>query len=284
MKHIPVLLHEVIEVMQPKSEGLYIDATVGDGGHAYALLEASSPHGRVLGIDQDMRQVAVSQEKLAAYGSRARIMLARFSQLSDIAQAEGFEQVDGVLFDLGISSRQLDDTATGLSFADDSPLTMQLHDGEGRSAADILNRANEREIADILYDYGDRHNSRTLARKIIEFRRKRAFHVARDVKDALGITAPHMLAPIFQALRIAVNEEFAEIDAALPQAISLLKSGGVLAVITFHSGEDRIVKRFLKGHALLQVSKKIIRPSWPEIKQNSRARSAILRWAIKKEG
>lgn len=283
MKHIPVLLNEVIEVMQPKSEGQYIDATVGDGGHAQALLDASTPGGTLLGIDQDMRQVAVAQERLTSYGSRARVVVARFSQLSDIAQAEGFDQVDGILFDLGISSRQLDDTETGLSFADSAPLTMQLHDGEGRSAADILNRANEREIADILFDYGDRHNSRTLARKIVEFRRKRAFHVARDVKEALGVTAPHMLAPIFQAFRIAVNEEFEEIESALPQAISLLKPGGVLAVITFHSGEDRIVKRFLKGHALLQVSKKIIRPTWPEIKQNSRARSAILRFAIKEK-
>ncbi len=283
MKHIPVLRNEVIEVMQPKAGGQYIDATVGDGGHAHALLEASSPNGCVLGLDQDIRQVVVAQERLTSYGSRARIVLARFSQLSEVAHAEGFNQVDGILFDLGISSRQLDDTSTGLSFADDAPLTMQLHDEEDRSAADILNRANEREIADILYNYGDRHNSRTLARKIIEFRRKRAFYVARDVKEALGITAPHMLAPIFQALRIAVNDEFGEIDAALPQAVSLLRPGGVLAVITFHSGEDRIVKRFLKSHALLQVSKKIIRPSWPEIKQNSRARSAILRWAIKKE-
>lgn len=283
MKHIPVLLDEVLSVFNPQSGGRYIDGTLGDGGHSEALLQKTAPNGRVLGLDQDVQQIAVAKARLEAYGDRFVAVNSRFSNLEETSREQGMVDVDGVLLDLGISSRQLDNPDYGLTFADDAPLDMRLSLERQDSAADFLNRANEQEIADVLYVYGDRHNSRALARRIVQYRKKRAFEVARDLKEALNLWKPGGLAPIFQALRIWVNDEYAEIESVLPQAVSVLKQGGCLAVITFHSGEDRIVKRFLKSHhELLEVPKQIITPSVAEQRANPRSRSAKLRWAYKK--
>lgn len=281
MEHVPVLLEEVITVMDPQPGGRYIDATVGDGGHTQALLEHSQTDGQVLGLDQDAAQLTIAKKQLASYGGRVTLVQSRFSGLYKVATSKGFEQVDGILFDLGISSRQLNDPVYGLTFDDNATLDMRLSSDLNQTAADFLNRANEREIADVLYLYGDRHNSRSLARKITEYRRKRQFVEAQDLKEALGLWQPKLLAPIFQALRIYINKEYEELITVLPQAISLLKSGGVLAIITFHSGEDRIVKRFLRDCEEVAMAKKIIRPTIKELRQNSRSRSAILRYAVK---
>lgn len=281
MNHIPVLLHEVLTALHPEDGGAYIDATLGDGGHAAALLQAN-PDNRVLGIDQDPRQIKVATEKLQAYQERVSLVCSPYSRLEAIAKENGFQNVDGILFDLGFSSRQLSDATVGMNLDDDTPLDMRLSPERKDSAADFLNHANEVEIADVLYRYGDRHNSRPLARSIVAYRKKHRFQVAHDVKEALNLWQPAYLAPIFQALRIWVNKEYEEIEAALPQAVSLLKPGGTLAVITFHSGEDRLVKHFTRHHELLEVTKKIITPAFSEIKQNSRARSAKLRIAVKK--
>lgn len=283
MKHIPVLLNEVIEILRPHSGGRYIDGTLGDGGHSYALLEASNPDGRLLGLDQDQSQIAVASARLEQFRSRVVLVCTPYSRMKEVASAHGFAQVDGILLDLGVSSRQLDTSEYGLTFTDDAPLDMRLSHERQNTAADLLNRANEQTIADTLYYYGDRHNSRTLARKIVHYRKKQVFQVARDVKEALNLWRPADLAPIFQALRIWVNEEYAQIEAVLPQAVELLAPGGRIAVISFHSGEDRIVKRFMQSHReLLEVSKKIIQPTFEEVKRNPRARSAKLRWAEKK--
>jgi 16S rRNA (cytosine1402-N4)-methyltransferase len=282
MNHIPVFLDEVVRVLNPQSGGRYIDATLGDGGHAQALLQHSSPDGRLLGIDQDSRQIAQARTLLTPFGERATLVEARFSQMQSVAQKHGFDQVDGILFDLGISSRQLDDPRYGLTFRDEAPLDMRLSSEGEFTAADLLNHRNEREIADILYLYGDRHDSRSLARKIVAYRKKQAFETAHDLKQALDRSTPGYLAPIFQALRIAVNQEYTQIEAALPQALELLKPGGVLAVISFHSGEDRLVKQFFKTHAaVFRDSKKITAPSREEQQVNSRSRSAKLRYATK---
>ncbi|HEY1074505.1 MAG TPA: 16S rRNA (cytosine(1402)-N(4))-methyltransferase RsmH [Patescibacteria group bacterium] len=283
MKHIPVLMNEVMVALQPRDGGNYIDATLGDGGHTEALLEASGPTGRVLGLDQDPGQLAIARERLTQFGTRAVLVQSRFGDMQHVAEAQGFSPVDGILFDLGISSRQLDDPKYGLNIIDDTPLDMRLSPELDMSAADFLTRGNEREIADVLYLYGDRHNSRTLAHKIVNYRRKQVFQVAHDLKEALNLWRPMELAPIFQALRIHVNREYEQLEKALPAAIRLLKPGGVLAIISFHSGEDRIVKRFLLSQReLLEVSKKIIQPAFTEVKKNSRARSAKLRLAYKK--
>ncbi len=282
MKHTPVLLDEVIAALQPHTEGKYIDATVGDGGHTQALLEHSKPDGKVLGLDQDETQLEIARNRLNAYSDRVVLVKSRFSNISEVAIKKRFHEVDGVLFDLGISSRQLSEPKYGLNYDDTSPLDMRLSSQLDWSAADFLNRAKEQEIADVLYNYGDRRNSRTMARKIMHYRQKKDLQVAGDVKLALGLSHPAALSPIFQALRIWVNKEFEELTLALPQAVDLLKPGGVLAVISFHSGEDRIVKRFLRSQqAVLELNKRIIRPSYLEIKINSRARSAILRIAKK---
>lgn len=284
MRHIPVLLDEVVEALNPKPGGRYIDCTLGDGGHTRTILEKSSPDGQILGLDQDMQQIQVARTKLGAYVSRATLVCARFSALERVAQEYAFSAVDGILFDLGYSSSQLADARYGLDYLkDDTPLDMRLSLECQQSAADFLNRADEGALADVLYMYGDRHNSRTLARKIVMYRRKKTFQVVRDLKDALDLWKPAFLAPIFQALRIWVNDEFGEIKTALPAAVSLLKPGGVLAVISFHSGEDRLVKQFLQSHReLLEVSSRKVRPSYQEIRSNPRARSALLRTAQKK--
>lgn len=282
MNHIPVLLEEVIQVMNPHSGGRYIDGTAGDGGHTAALLNHSEPSGCVLALDQDKNQIEVARRYLARFDERVTLVHSRFSQMSDVAQRHGFDPVDGILLDLGISSRQLDDPTYGLNLSNDTVLDMRLHDELRMSAADFLNHANEREIADVLYLYGDRHNSRSLAHKIVTYRKKKAFRVAHDLKEAVHLFRPADLAPIFQALRIWVNQEYSELEAVLPQTVSLLKSEGVLAIITFHSGEDRIVKQFLKSQRELLTVPKFIRPTLAEMKQNSRSRSATLRYAIKK--
>lgn len=284
MQHIPVLLNEVITAFEPQSEKRYIDATLGDGGHATALLEASQPKGRVLGLDQDPQQIAVAKENLAKWGKRITIVESRFSHLKEQAIKAGFKKVDGILLDLGISSRQLNDLSYGLSLDDKANLDMRLTPSLPHTAADFLNHGNETEIADMLYEFGDRHNSRTLARKIVSFRRKATFKVAYDLKQAIDVWNPHTLAPIFQALRIWVNTEFEELHTVLPQAIDLLTPGGTLAIITFHSGEDRIVKRFLRDRRKLLRVSHIVTPSYDEIRKNSRARSAKLRLAQKLGG
>ncbi len=281
MEHIPVLLNEVIAALAPKPNGVYIDATLGDGGHTQAILEHSKPNGRLLGIDQDKQQLAVAKDRLANYANRATLVCSRFSDLQTVANQEGFGEVDGVLFDLGISSRQLNNPSYGLTFEDSSSLDMRLSDTLSTSAADLLNRASEVELADMLYHYGDRHNSRVLARKLMQYRRKGSFATAADVKQALQLNHPSQLAPIFQAMRIMVNQEFDELTRALPQAVSLLKPGGTLAIISFHSGEDRLVKQFMRQSGELEPAKKLGRPTYDEIKRNPRARSALLRIATK---
>ncbi len=283
MNHIPVFLNEVVAAIKPEPGGKYIDATLGDGGHAKALLQHSTPYGKVLGLDQDANQIAQAEQTLAQFEGRVTVVNARFSEIEHIAREVGFIQVDGILFDLGISSRQLDDPRYGLTFRDNAPLDMRLTSEGEFTAADILNHRSERELADLLYLYGDRHDSHSLARKLVAYRKKHQFVTAQDVKDALERTTPGFLAPIFQALRIEVNEEYLEIQTALPQALNLLKPGGVLAVISFHSGEDRLVKEFFKEHkAALTHSVKITEPSREEQRANSRARSAKLRYATKK--
>lgn len=283
MNHIPVLLNEVIAVLKPVSGGVYCDVTVGDGGHTAAILEASGPDGRVVALDADAKQVAVSKERLKEFGTRVSVVHSPFSQIDEVAQNEGVTEFNGILFDLGYSSRQLADPSYGLSFHDDANLSLRLGTAGNVTAADWLNRASEVEIADALYYYGDRRSARSMARSILHFRRKKQFVTARDVKEALGLVRPSDLAPIWQALRIVVNSEYEEIETALPKAWSLLSSGGVLAVITFHSGEDRLVKVFSRSVAGESAQKsRLIVPSYDEIKRNSRSRSAKLRVMIKK--
>lgn len=299
--HVSVLLQEVIDALQPHPGGVYLDATVGAGGHATAILEASSPDGRLIGFDQDWQTLALARQNLAAYGDRVQLIHANFRQLGAMARLHRLPPVDGILLDLGVSSMQLDQPERGFSFKEDGPLDMRMNPGYGPTAADLVNGLPEAELADLIYQYGEERHSRRIARAIVKARPVRgtaqlADIVAGAVRNRGGREKIHPATRTFQALRIAVNQELAALEQTLPQALSLLKPHGRLAVISFHSLEDRIVKQYFKQEAqdcicppeqlfctcqhkaiINIITKKPITPGLAEIDLNSRARSAKLR-------
>lgn len=300
MLHRPVLLREVVEGLAVKPGGLYIDATVGAGGHAEAILEASAPDGCLLGIDADDEAVRLASERLARFGDRVVVIQGNFAELEHLAKSEGFFQVDGILFDLGFASFQVENPERGFSFYADGPLDMRYDRSRRRSAYHIVNRTKEEELAEIIRRYGEEPRARRIARAIVEARPIRTtLELARIVEQVVGSGGRiHPATRVFQAIRIAVNDELATLEAALPQAVSLLKPGGRLAVISFHSLEDRIVKEFFRRESrdcicppevpvcgcnhkatLKVITSKPIRPSDEEVKANPRSRSARLRIA-----
>lgn len=295
-RHVPVLLSEVIAGMAPQAGGRYIDATLGGGGHALAMLSASMPTGRLLGLDADPAALAAAGARLAIYGERATLAHGNFRELGRLAREHGFAAVDGILLDLGVSSHQLDTPERGFSFTNDAPLDMRLDPTQGDTAADLVNGTPEGELADLIYRYGEEHGARRVARFIAEARRKRPIattaELAELVARALGGRHGkiHPATRTFQALRIAVNRELESLEAALPQAIELLAPGGRIAVIAFHSLEDRIVKLFFRAESgyggserkqLAIITKKPIVATADEARSNPRSRSAKLRIAEK---
>ena len=298
--HTPVLYQEVLQSLQPRPNGRYIDATLGGGGHAEGLLEASAPDGRLLGLDADPRAIERTRQRLTPYVDRVVLVQRNFRHLAEVAQQHDFREVDGILLDLGVSSFQLDDPEQGFSFLRDGPLDMRLDPTTGWSAADVVNQMGTEELADIIYRYGEDRHARRIARAIGA---RRPFtttgQLAEVVSRAVGGGREARLHPAtrtFQALRIYVNDELGALQEALPQALSLLRRGGVMAVITFHSLEDRIVKQFMRressdcicpphipvcqcGHAavLTELYRRGLPPSPIEIAQNPRSRSARLR-------
>jgi 16S rRNA (cytosine1402-N4)-methyltransferase len=297
--HVPVLLSEVVAGLNPRGGGRYIDGTVGGGGHAAALLGRSGPGGRLLGLDADPAALAAARAELAPFGERATLVHGNFRELGQLARQHGFDAADGILLDLGVSSHQLDTPERGFSFAADAPLDMRLDPTQGDTAADLLNRLPESELADLIYRYGEERGSRRVARFIAEARRKRPIattsELAELVARALGGKRGkiHPATRTFQALRIAVNRELESLEIALPQAVELLAAGGRLAVISFHSLEDRIVKLFFRAESgyggtgqgrLAIITKKPIEAGGDEIQANPRARSAKLRIAEKVAG
>jgi 16S rRNA (cytosine1402-N4)-methyltransferase len=299
-EHIAVLSDEVLAGLRPHSRGRYIDATLGAGGHAEGILNASAPDGRLLGLDADPDAVAFAQRLLQPFGERALLREANFRHLGEVAQAAGFERVDGILLDLGLSSRQLADAGRGFSFSQDGPLDMRFSVRQDRTAADLVNLLPEAELADLLWRYGEERRSRRIARAIVEARPvKTTGQLAQLVTRTVGSREKiHPATRTFQALRIAVNEELEALDAALKQVPGLLLPGGRMAVIAFHSLEDRLVKRFCQqeardclcppevpmcvcGHRarLRVITSKPIRPTAGEVAANPRSRSARLRIA-----
>ena len=285
--HIPVLLEAVLRLLQPRANGSYIDATLGAGGHAEALLQASGPEGRLLGLDQDTTALHIARTRLAPYGDRADLVHANFRDLSRVAQTQGWTAADGILLDLGLSSMQLDQGERGFAFSHDAPLDMRMDTRQGQSAADLVNTLPERELADLIYEYGEEPASRRIARAIVAARpletTTRLAQVVARVAGGRGYWRIHPATRTFQALRIAVNDELGALKTVLPQAVSLLKPGGRLAVISFHSLEDRIVKQFMRDAAqqstLMVLTRKPLTANEAEIAENSRARSAKLRVA-----
>jgi 16S rRNA (cytosine1402-N4)-methyltransferase len=299
--HVPVLLGEVIAGLQPRSGGYFVDCTVGLGGHAAAILEKISPSGRLLGIDADPEAIEVSQDKLSDYGEAVILVNDNFVNLEAICTRYHFHPVDGILLDLGVSSLQLDTAERGFSFHLDAPLNMRFDPEQWLTASDIVNSFSEQELAKLIEKYGEERHSRRIARYIVHNRPiTTTVELARLVEQALGgkHARIHPATRTFMALRIAVNSELQNLELALKQTINLLRPGGRLTVISYHSLEDRIVKQFMRdaassclcppgtvicrcGHVptLTLISRKVIKPTSLEIESNPRSRSAKLRIA-----
>ena len=301
--HLPVLLKEVLELLRPVNGGRYLDGTLGAGGHAYAILTASSPAGRLLGLDIDRQAIALAKDRLAVFGERATIVHASFATLARQMQKIGWDQVDGILFDFGVSSMQFDTPARGFSFMHSGPLDMRFDAEAGKSAAELINTYSEEDLAAVLREYGEERRARQIAKAVISARPiQTTKELAQLIVDTVG-SSRHRIHPAtrsFQALRIAVNDELHSIEAVLLPAIQALKPGGRLNVISFHSLEDRIVKRFIRERSrpprldpnlpptiedwqpsLKEITRKPVTAKEDEIKTNPRARSAKLRAAEK---
>jgi 16S rRNA (cytosine1402-N4)-methyltransferase len=274
-------VERVVELLSGRA--LVVDATVGAGGHAEALLE----HGvqRVIGLDRDERALATAAERLAPFGDRFRPVPAKFSRLRDAVAEVGVESAGGVLYDLGVSSMHLDDPDRGFSYRTAGPLDMRMG-GDGPTAADIVNGYSEHELARVIFEHGEERLSRRIAAAVVRARNRKPIETTAELAAIVAGAVPrrrggpHPARRTFQALRIEVNEELEELVASLPQAASLLEPSGRLVVISYHSLEDRTVKRFIAAEPTLQpVAKKPVRPSQREVGDNPRARSALLRAA-----
>lgn len=284
--HEPVLLHEVVEALHPSLGDSIVDCTVGLGGHAEALLEQLGPSGRLLGIDADPNAIELARERLSRFGGSAILVNRSFADLAAVCREYEFHAVDGILFDLGLSSMQVDSPERGFSFQRDAPLDMRFDPSQELTAGDIINSYPEREIARIIREYGEERRARRIARSIVRSRPiTSTVRLARLVEQVLGSRRGriHPATRTFMALRIAVNQELDSLSSALAQTPDLLVPGGRLVVVSYHSLEDRIVKQFMRSQArdcvLQLVSRKVVRPTSLEIESNPRSRSAKLRIA-----
>jgi len=299
--HQPVLYQEIIHALQPHRGGFYIDGTIGAGGHAWGILEACQPDGLLLGLDVDPQALELAHKRLAPYGQRAILVRASYTTILEQLQRVGRKTVDGILLDLGMSSIQLDTPQRGFSFQVDAPLDMRFDPSNPVKAADLVNSKPENELADILYRFGEERHSHQVAQAIV---RARPVTSTRQLAEVVArVTGGrrkglHPATRTFQALRIAVNHELEAVEDVLPRAVACLVSGGKLAVISFHSLEDRLVKQFMRresqdclcpprqpvctcGHraSLREINRHPIRPQEAELRNNPRARSARLRVA-----
>ena len=291
--HTAVLKKEVLEYLAPEQNENFVDCTVGEGGHTEDILNKNKPNGKVLGIDLDPQQIISSHWLEAIYKERVMLVNDSYVNLKEILERKEFGQVDGVLLDLGMSSAQLEGTHKGFSFQIDQGLDMRYNDATGYLTAEkIVNEWPENKIEKILEEYGEEKFARKIAKEIVEKRKqgriKTTFQLIETIKDATPSTywrgKIHYATRTFQALRIAVNDELENIQRVLPQAISVLAPGGRLVVISFHSLEDGIVKRFfaeeLKNKTVKILTKKPITASREELGKNARSRSAKLRAVI----
>lgn len=315
LPHQPVLYHEIIHALQPNQNGFYVDGTLGAGGHAWGILHASSPDGRLLGLDVDPQALELARKRLKPFGTRALIVRASYTALTEELGCLGWDAVDGVLLDLGVSSMQLDTPERGFSFRSESPMDMRFDPESSTSAGDLVNRLSESDMAQLISRYGEERYARRIARAIVKARPlSTTSQLAKVIARAAGTRGRsarqprskggkrlHPATRTFQALRIAVNRELESLEAVLPQAVAALKPGGRLAVISYHSLEDRIVKRFIVRESrnclcpprqpictcehqatINLVVRRPVRPGKSEIERNPRARSALLRVAEKK--
>ena len=296
--HVPVLLRETVSALQPAAGKTFLDGTVGGGGHALALLEAGAS---VIAGDQDPEALAEASRRLAGFSGQVQFVESNFADMADRLQIFGATQLDGILLDLGVSSHQLDTPSRGFSFLGDGPLDMRMGPHVQRTAADILNQGTQAELVRIFFEYGEEPAARRLAAHLVKVRSRAPLQTTQDLVRAVESIIPkrgpkNPATKVFQALRIAVNAELSVLERALKKLSRLVKPGGRMAIITFHSLEDRIVKHYFREvsqewidrpewpaprknpvHAFRLITSRPIEPSEEEIRQNSRARSAKLR-------
>ena len=290
--HQPVLVEEVTEFLNVRPDGVYIDATLGGGGHAQAILERLTT-GRLLGIDRDPLALAVAKRRLSAFGNKLTLMQGNFADIDGLHAASGLPAADGVLADLGLSSMQLGDASRGFSFNLEGPLDMRMDPASETSAADLVNYSSERELADLIFKFGEERHSRRIARAIMRARPIRiSTELAQVVTRAIpSRPGPHQIHPAtrtFMALRLAVNRELDNLEQFLAKVLTVMPGGGRVAVISFHSLEDRMVKQSFaawqrEGRAKA-LTRKVVRPGEQEATRNPRSRSAKLRAAEKVAG
>lgn len=303
--HVPVLAGAVLEYLNVKADGVYVDCTVGAGGHS-ALIAAHLDTGLLIGIDRDASAAAKAAERLQSF-SQAHVVHNNYACLLEILQEMGANGADGVLIDAGVSSMQLDDAGRGFSFQEDGPLDMRMDPSEGSSARDLLMRISESELASLLKTYGDLRKAKTIARGILKTRDQGPLETTGDLAKAVGALFPHVRGipqetrQVFQAIRIAVNDELAHLEIGLQHAVAALNAGGRLVAISFHSGEDRIVKNVLREASrprrilhpdgrvketaaplMTLLTARPVVPGEDEIRRNPRAHSAKLRAAEKR--
>ena len=289
-EHTPVLLDEVLEQLGPTSGRTYADVTLGGGGHARAILERSAPDGRLIGTDRDPRALEAASAALADFGERAIIRKARIRDLKDVLDSLEIDAVDGVLADLGVSSAQLDRQERGFSIAKEGPIDMRMDPTEGDTALEVIGRSSADELANLIYRYGEEHRSRRIARSLRQAYEEGELETTSDLRRAVHrATGPRRgridpATKTFQALRIAVNDELGELEAFLEMLPDVLRVGGVVAVISFHSLEDRMVKHAFRGSEhLTALTKRPVVASDDERERNPRSRSAKLRAARRVE-
>ncbi len=305
--HLPVMAEEVLESLAPAPGSLQIDATVGDGGHSLRVLEANSPDGRLLGLDADRAAIARTRARLARFGDRVTLRQQNFEDLASVATDTGFVPADGILFDLGLSSNQLADDARAFSFRAEGPLDMRFDTSRGRPASELIAELDEQGLTTLFRQFGEEPHARRIARAIVAARTRGPIATGTQLAEIVAQAAPapprgrrrvHPATRIFQALRIAVNRELETLPTALEAAMDVLGEGGRLTVISYHSLEDRIVKRFIAAERrgctcppeipvcicgrqprLAPIGPQPRRPTEQEIERNPRSRSALLRSA-----
>lgn len=289
--HVPVLVDEVVSWLVCRPGGFYLDCTVGQGGLASRILDLVGPDGRLIGVDRDEEAIVAARNRLERFAGRVCLIRGNFRELKVHLQSVGISEVDGVVFDLGVSSAQLDRPERGFSFLADGPLDMRMNQQGGRTAADLINQLHELELADLIYRFGEERYSRRIARAVVRARGRRPLRTTFDLVSAIREAVPtsyrhgrlHYATRTFQALRIAVNRELEVLESSIRDAADVLVPGGRLCVISFHSLEDRIAKQTIRALSrgpqpcLSTLTKKPCVPSERERRENPRARSAKLR-------
>ena len=303
MQHVPVLYQEVLEILNPVPGGFYVDGTIGAGGHSRGILERSAPDGMLIGFDRDPAALAIAASNLAEFSDRVTLIHSSYQEMVSHLNNRNWHTVDGILIDLGLSSMQLNTPERGFSFRYDAPLDMRFDPTQSFSASDLVNEYTREELAEIIFTYGEEKFSRRIANAIIA---NRPLATTKELAELIKGVVPHSRSKIhpatrtFQALRIVVNNELDALEAFLPAALEVLRPGGRLAVIAFHSLEDRIVKRYFRQESrdcicppeipicvcenkarIKEITRRPIRPEDHEIHENPRARSAKLRAAEK---